>query len=512
MQVSKPVVKAITQIEKYLNSLIKNDPTLINQLLRAYLSSYTNNPVNIGVLAQSSEGKTYATVQISNIFPKEDIVLIGRMSPTALIHQHGVLIDENNEPIEPMIEGLDRDLESVKKGEFGDKDDIYTINETKKELKSKARTLVDLKNKILIFLDNPNQNTYEMLKPIMSHDKNEIIYKTTKGDGSLNVKETIIRNWPVFIFCSAKNEAKNEVWQEIETRVFMTSPNTDTAKYAQANKLTAQRFGLPGFASGIYDNKEDKKEAVILIQNLKKTFLELCDNNNNPIYNPFAERIAELFPSNQGISMRHFSRLMSFCNIETLINSEFNVKWDFRTNEGVKRPCVITTLADIDKAVKVLGKISTVPPNQIKFYEKIFLPLTNEKLDSKEQGLTSKDLAEKYTEVFKKPITNKQVLENYLSPLVSHGLLEFDSVQGDKYNHYTSTGKITINNLNELSHSILKESNEIERSKVSFVYILARLEEIKSHSIKNGISKGFFVSPGIYLSDSQIQSNIFADF
>ena len=115
MQVSKPLVKPITQIEKYLNSIIKNDPILINQLLRAYLSSYTNNPVNIGVLAQSSEGKTYATVQVSNIFPKEDIVLIGRMTPTALIHQHGVLIDENNEPIEPMIKGLDRDLEFVKK-------------------------------------------------------------------------------------------------------------------------------------------------------------------------------------------------------------------------------------------------------------------------------------------------------------------------------------------------------------------------------------------------------------
>jgi len=79
LQISKSKEKPIIQIEKYLNTVIKNDPVLVKQLLRAYLSAYTNNPVNIGVLAQSSEGKTYTTVQVSNIFPIEDIILIGRI-------------------------------------------------------------------------------------------------------------------------------------------------------------------------------------------------------------------------------------------------------------------------------------------------------------------------------------------------------------------------------------------------------------------------------------------------
>ena len=90
--------------------------------------------------------------------------------------------------------------------------------------------------------------------------------------------------------------------------------------------------------------------------------------------------------------------------------------------------------------------------------------------------------------------------------------IKFDLTDYDKYNHFTSAGKISINNLDELIDSIRKESNEIERSKVAFPYILARLEEIKTHSMEFGKHCGFFIDEGNYLTDSQIQSNIFGDF
>lgn len=77
--------KPLQQIEDYLNTRIKKDPILVKQLVRTFLSTYTDNPINIALLAPSSDGKTYATVEVSKIFPKEDIILVGRMSPTALI-------------------------------------------------------------------------------------------------------------------------------------------------------------------------------------------------------------------------------------------------------------------------------------------------------------------------------------------------------------------------------------------------------------------------------------------
>jgi len=431
LQREKEKGKPIEQIENYLNTRIKNDPILVKQILRIYLSAYTNNPINLALLAPSSDGKTYATVQVSSIFPDKDIISVGRLSPTALIHQHGVLVNEDGESIEEKLEALDPN------------DEDYKTKKT--ELFKNVKNLVDLKNKILIFLDNPNTQTYEMLKPIMSHDKKEIIYKTTKGDGSLNVKETIIRNWPVFIFCSAKNEAKNEVWKEIETRVFVASPNSDIKKYQKANRLTAQKLSFPSYASEIYDNSEDEKFAKFYIRKLKEKILAYCSNDENPIFNPFGELISEIFPSNQGVSMRHFNRFMSFCNIETLINYRENMKLAFKTYEGKMKYSIITSLNDIDNAVKILGKISTVPPEQIKFYNKVFKPAIKEILNGEDTGLTSKQLAKKYSQVFKKPTTPKKVLENYLEHLVEHGIIEERQDPDDKRkNLYTSVGSFLI--------------------------------------------------------------------
>ena len=76
--------RPITLIEDYLNTKIKNDPLLVRQLLIICLSAYTNEPINAGLLAPSSEGKTYATVEVSEIFPKEDVITVGRMSPMPL--------------------------------------------------------------------------------------------------------------------------------------------------------------------------------------------------------------------------------------------------------------------------------------------------------------------------------------------------------------------------------------------------------------------------------------------
>lgn len=57
---------------------------------------------------------------------------------------------------------------------------------------------------------------------------------------------------------------------------------------------------------------------------MKSGLTKLCQDNNNPIINPFHELITEKFPHNQGVSMRHFTRLMSFINLETLLNFENN--------------------------------------------------------------------------------------------------------------------------------------------------------------------------------------------
>jgi len=461
--------RPIQIIENYLDTKIKNDPILVRQILRVCFSAYSNNPINLGVLAPTSEGKTYATVEVTNLFPVKDVITVARLSPTALIHQNGTLVDENGDTIEERLDDLFFKIMNARKN--GEKELFHTLEGEMRDLKKNARNMVDLSNKILLFLDNPNPATYEMLKPLLSHDKYELLYKTTATDGSLKVKESIIRGWPATIICSAKNEAKNEVWPEIQSRFFMTSPNTDVKKYKAANSLTGDILGLPTWASHIYSSKANEEFCKFFIQNIKEGIVKMCKGNNNPIFNPYREKIVDLLPNVSGIDMRHFSRFNAFLNMETILHANENVKIEFITKLKERHVSIITSIEDIDNTSMILKEISTLPPEKIKFFDKVFKNAILENLDSysdnngnsndsnnneENVSLTSKELAVKYTSVFKKPTTTKKIVESYLEPLVDEGLLESKPNPDNKSQNYYSLGSlITIHDLSTLKSKIL---------------------------------------------------------
>jgi len=463
----------LQQIGRYLNTQIKDDPKLVSQLLRVCLSTYTNNPINIALLAPSSDGKTYATVKVTEIFPKKDVIVIGRMSPTALIHQHGELIDEDGNPLQERLNAIDYQIKETK-----DKNEKKNLKEKKQNLLNGARNCVDLKNKILLFLDNPTTATYEMLKPIMSHDKKEIIYKTTKVDGSLSVKETVIRNWPVFIFCSAKNEDRNEVWEEIKTRVLMTSPESTVRKYKEANRFTALKMGFPSWGSGVYHSDDDEKWAKWYIIDYKKKLNELC-SDGNPVLNTFHSVMADVFPSSQGDHMRHFARLCSFIDLETMLNADHRPIYELEI-DGIQNRTVITTIDDVDQACKTLGDIGSLPPEKMKFYNDVFCPLFDRKalgnsttLDG--TWLTSSELAKEYTKKLGKTTDNKKIQENYLKPLTDAGVLETSQNPTMKQqNLYRNVGTVSTCNISDLKSKIIKDSKTVELGVVSCLKSLVK--------------------------------------
>jgi len=486
--------RPLQQIENYLDTIVKKDPILVRQILRVCFSAYTNNPINLAVLAPTSEGKTYATVQVTNLFPSKDVIAVGRMSPTALIHQNGILIDENGEEIGERLDELFFEILNAKKEK--DKELARELQVEEREIKSTAKNLVDLTGKILLFLDNPQPATYEMLKPILSHDKKEIQYKTTSTDGSLKVKETIIRGWPATIICSAKNEAKNEVWDEITSRFFMTSPNTDVTKYKAANYLTADKMGVPTWADNLYTDNEQKKYCEFFIEKLKEGITKLCENGHNPIFNPYREKLVEIFPSSQGIDMRHFNRFNSFCNIETILHAGNNVKIEWVSNDGIRYVSVITSLKDIDETAKILKEINVLPPDKMKFFEKIFKNCIMENLDSygnKEDIVlvTSKELADQYTKVFKKPTSPKKIVENYLEYLVDEGFVESKSNPENKsQNYYSLGGDVTIHDLSKCRLALIDTIDTIP------LYIWLGVAKLGQVSTKFGKVKRIFDKNG----------------
>jgi hypothetical protein len=65
---------------------IKQENALVRQIGYTGLSAYTNDPLNLGIMAPTSEGKTYPVTEMMQFFPKADVWNIGNMTPKVLIN------------------------------------------------------------------------------------------------------------------------------------------------------------------------------------------------------------------------------------------------------------------------------------------------------------------------------------------------------------------------------------------------------------------------------------------
>ncbi|MBU0569359.1 toprim domain-containing protein, partial [Patescibacteria group bacterium] len=123
---------------KILGLTIKQDEENKIVTFLCELSAYTENAqFNISYNAPSSTGKSYIPTEIARLFPQEDVLELAYCSPTAFFHD---------------------------------------VGKHDKEMKGYT---VDLSRKILIFLDQPHNELLARLRPLLSHDKKEIMLKIT---------------------------------------------------------------------------------------------------------------------------------------------------------------------------------------------------------------------------------------------------------------------------------------------------------------------------------------------
>ena len=146
------------------------------------------------------------------------------------------------------------------------------------ELFEDAKTLIDLSGKILVFLEPPQKEVWDILKPILSHDSPEIEFpfvNQTDREGH-QTKEVVVRGWPSCIFCSAKDESNWPIWPEIKSRFLITSPNMIPKKYKESTKLISKKYGSPNLIQQqtiISDNEMEQANNCILL--LKQKINEL---------------------------------------------------------------------------------------------------------------------------------------------------------------------------------------------------------------------------------------------
>ncbi|MEM3703914.1 MAG: hypothetical protein QXX79_05815, partial [Candidatus Bathyarchaeia archaeon] len=185
-QLNNDAKLTIDDVIEILGSTVKHDDENKAITFLIMLLTYTEEEqINIGYLAESSTGKSYIPLELSQYFPSEDVIKLGYASPTAFFHDYGKLMLKEGIPVnwemKPTKAKVKENLEFDK--DNPSKEEIEAEYKRQKrewnELLRGSYYLVDLAKKILIFLDMPHDMLLQRLRSLLSHDDKTIVLKIT---------------------------------------------------------------------------------------------------------------------------------------------------------------------------------------------------------------------------------------------------------------------------------------------------------------------------------------------
>lgn len=409
---------------------VKQEDILIRQVFDTAVSAYSIDPLNLGIMAPTSEGKTYAVEKTIQYFPKQDILFIGSMSPKFLIRQKGTRLDKNtNLSIEEKIRDIQKQIKKTKNS-----NERTSLEEELEKIIENSKIVIDLNNIILVFLEPPHKELWSILKPILSHDREEIEYpfvEKTDKDGT-HTKNVVVRGFPACIFCSAKDESGWSMWPEIQSRFSITSPNMKSEKYKESNLLIAKKKGLPTLVQEhIIVSKKDQELAKKCVRYLKQELLKIKENqaNSNPVWIPFGQILVSALEANKGADVRVVKRIFSLLNVVPLTRSHLRPKLVYG-----KETLVVCALEDLVEVLNMTQNLKGIPPHKMDFFKRILIPtyLAKTEPDKHESNgkqekiiaVTSRQLSDKLKEVDGKIMRTDALKTAYLDELLNNGLID----------------------------------------------------------------------------------------
>ena len=153
------------EVADVLGCTIRHDQANKVILFCGGLLTFTDeDQFNILMSGESASGKSYTAQEVVSYFPSDVVRWIGGASPSAFFH------DENL-------------------GKWDSENHVLRV---------------DLRQKIIIFLDQPGYQLMEKLRPLLSHDRRELVYKITDKSkrGSLRTKNVVLVGYPTVILCA----------------------------------------------------------------------------------------------------------------------------------------------------------------------------------------------------------------------------------------------------------------------------------------------------------------------
>lgn len=410
----------------HLGRTVRRDEVAKHLVLLTGVSAYTKNPINLFMRGPSSIGKSYNTTQTLLYFPQKDLWMLGGLSPTALVHDYGVLVDRDGEEVdfadkptkqkvkEELLERY-RDVKDVKVDKNMVNREFEEANKKWRERLQDARYIVDLHGKILVFLEPPHIETYNKLRPILSHDKEEISYKFTDKEsrGRLRTAHVVLKGWPATIFCSTEER----YIEDLATRGFTITPEMSSEKYQAGIDVICEKKALPWKFHQDYD--------FMLLQGyfggLKNKFGSL----NVAI--PYARELGKHYPSVYARSMRDCDHFTALIEISALFHYAQRPVVTVKEGEFT----VLATMKDFEY---VLGlwqhaeetTVTGLPGHILNFFHKAVEPLS-EQMDS----FSYEDLTQKYNEVSEQK-KSSDTIRKWVKYLKDVGWLDTEPDPNDK--------------------------------------------------------------------------------
>jgi hypothetical protein len=367
---------SLDEVSEILSETIKEDQPVKLITFLITLLTYTNeDQQNLCFKGESSGGKSYNALEIADYFPRADVMKIAYSSPTAFFHDRGEWDPENKQII------------------------------------------VSLKQKILIFLDQPHDQLLQRLRPLLSHDTRELLYKITdkKLKSGTRTKHIMIQGYPTVIFCTAKMN----IDPQERTRMFLLSPETSEKKLEESLYHLAKKLG----------NREKYK--IELSKNDKRSWLRarikaIKDHNVRNIIIKNPEKLCERFILyRQNLIPRHqrdFPRLLALIKAHALLNCFTRKKED---------TSIIANQDDINAGFTLYENIVKsnelgLSPEVWEIFKKVIRPNMEIKGSSDTPHIKRKDIQEHYFSFYHRPLSYKRLNDELIPALTGAGIIYED--------------------------------------------------------------------------------------
>ncbi|HEX2472356.1 MAG TPA: hypothetical protein VHJ59_06365, partial [Nitrososphaera sp.] len=371
-------------IASVLSTSIKKDkaPKLIT--FCAMLLAQTNeDQLNLGYQAESSTGKSYIPIEVSTYFPPQETELIASASPTAFYHDGG-------------------------------------------QWDAERKVLIkDLAHKNLIFLDMPSFQLLEKLRPMLSHDKQELRYMITDKNQKhgLRTKNVIIKGYPSVFFCSTKQDPD----EQEKTRMLLLSPSVDQEKLRESLALSALRKSDREEYEKTTHEDPQRLWLINRIRGIRQWGIKdvIIPGNGNNVLTRFMSEHQYLLPRHQ----RDFPRIFSFIKAHALLNCFKREKKDGRNDT------ILANDADIDagfalyKEVELSNELG-LSPYIFRIYVDVVAPLLS--YDGMGGGVTREDIIKQYYKVRHKMLSPDILRKEILPQLEIVGLIRQEPDENKK--------------------------------------------------------------------------------